>query len=923
MATESTMTELGSLSANTSFSATTPTLTNSSCTPDADADADASSNAASLSLSSTPPTTASPDSMSLSLDPVDIRLPKQECLIAPLLDAAIPLLKSAQLAIEEQQRDTILDSLDSRDDQEELFSGQQTPMGSAIVVELLPPAPTPTPTPSPSPTSAPPPTSTGRARRAPASMPVYNIAKLSGTDAHGKRRAKGDIVGVQKRRRTLHHSAFDIAPKSNNNTSSTDALPMDDQSMEDGIVAASPYDGPPPSPNAKTARPVKKYKTKAAAAAAAAMVPRATRLSGAPAESLATKLSALGKRARDQFEKGIKKMPRELRRLKDTDEFAHIDTRPIRHTVWSKGKYVDPDELEEAADAPPRKKAKREESVAAKSDHDHEEEKSIEAEPVAPASKRPHVKIWAEKGLYAGQEMPLDMIKAMKLTAPERKKLASHPELIPSDQPNRVLPMPWFGGLRALINGRGFKLPFDICNPLLPGQPKPPAYRTMTKNRFVGDAAAYWKKTPHVGDFASKCVCKPEDGCAEDCQNRIMLYECDEANCNVGKAYCQNRAFQNLSARTKQGGRYRVGVEVLKTSDRGYGVRSNRFFEPNEIIMEYTGEIITDEECERRMNEEYKDNECYYLMSFDQNMIIDATTGSIARFVNHSCSPNCRMIKWIVSGQPRMALFAGDRPIQTGDELTYDYNFDPFSAKNVQKCLCGSPNCRGVLGPKPKEAKPPKAPKEVKSVRGSVKAGKRKLKELLAGGDGSDGKATKKLKVVKKTKASFSAKGLKAAKGAATAIKRSASSISVSATTAIGAAKKTKRAYVRRSTTNVLTKTKTYSKKGSPKVSVSSRSSSLTTIVAAGSATDKSAKAKPAVTKRTPKKSAKNSTSKETPASSAVKASVSSSARKRTPSWKALHADDGDDDYSPVPWKKSRKGLELPRASKIRLVQDE
>ena len=87
-------------------------------------------------------------------------------------------------------------------------------------------------------------------------------------------------------------------------------------------------------------------------------------------------------------------------------------------------------------------------------------------------------------------------------------------------------------------------------------------------------------------------------------------------------------------------------------------------------------------------------------MSFDQNMIIDATSGSIARFVNHSCNPNCRMTKWIVSGQPRIALFAGDRPIMTGEELTYDYNFDPFSAKHVQICLCGSHNCRGVLGPK-------------------------------------------------------------------------------------------------------------------------------------------------------------------------------------------------------------------------------
>jgi len=98
-------------------------------------------------------------------------------------------------------------------------------------------------------------------------------------------------------------------------------------------------------------------------------------------------------------------------------------------------------------------------------------------------------------------------------------------------------------------------------------------------------------------------------------------------------------------------------------------------------------------------------------MQFDQNMIIDATRGSIARFVNHSCEPNCRMEKWTVSGKPRMALFAGDKGVMTGDELTYDYNFDPFSQKNVQKCLCGSSNCRGVLGPKTKEEKKPKSDK--------------------------------------------------------------------------------------------------------------------------------------------------------------------------------------------------------------------
>lgn len=91
-------------------------------------------------------------------------------------------------------------------------------------------------------------------------------------------------------------------------------------------------------------------------------------------------------------------------------------------------------------------------------------------------------------------------------------------------------------------------------------------------------------------------------------------------------------------------------------------------------------------------------------MAFDQNMIIDAIRGSIARFVNHSCAPNCRMEKWTVGGKPRMALFADDRGIMTGEELTFDSNFDPNSSKSVHVCRCGSENCRGMIGLKAKNA---------------------------------------------------------------------------------------------------------------------------------------------------------------------------------------------------------------------------
>jgi histone-lysine N-methyltransferase ASH1L len=88
-----------------------------------------------------------------------------------------------------------------------------------------------------------------------------------------------------------------------------------------------------------------------------------------------------------------------------------------------------------------------------------------------------------------------------------------------------------------------------------------------------------------------------------------MFYECDNSNCNIGVQYCTNRSFDQLRQRCKAGGKYNIGVEVIKTADRGYGVRSNRAFEPNQIIVEYTGEIITQDECDDRMKKMYKHNE--------------------------------------------------------------------------------------------------------------------------------------------------------------------------------------------------------------------------------------------------------------------------------------------------------------------------
>lgn len=96
----------------------------------------------------------------------------------------------------------------------------------------------------------------------------------------------------------------------------------------------------------------------------------------------------------------------------------------------------------------------------------------------------------------------------------------------------------------------------------------------------------------------------------------------------------------------------------------------------------------------------------HYCLHLDGGLVIDGhRMGGDGRFVNHSCQPNCEMQKWSVNGQFRMALFAL-RNIQSGEELTYDYNFSLFNPAEGQECKCGSENCRGVIGGKSQRIRP-------------------------------------------------------------------------------------------------------------------------------------------------------------------------------------------------------------------------
>jgi len=220
-------------------------------------------------------------------------------------------------------------------------------------------------------------------------------------------------------------------------------------------------------------------------------------------------------------------------------------------------------------------------------------------------------------------------------------------------------------------------------------------YRPLGENQYTADI----RKSEMLKDYEpEQCSCKkPEEGqspCGSGCINRSTYSECEPGVCFNGEL-CSNMVIQRRQ--------YAPGLERFMTSKKGWGVRARQSIAKHNFILEYTGEICSKEEFERRMLVRYKIDNHHYCLAMDNKMMIDAhRAGSECRFVNHSCSPNCEMQKWTVRGLPRMGLFAL-KDILPGEEICYDYNFSLFNTDQGQECKCGAKDCRGIIGGKNKD----------------------------------------------------------------------------------------------------------------------------------------------------------------------------------------------------------------------------
>jgi SET domain-containing protein len=140
-------------------------------------------------------------------------------------------------------------------------------------------------------------------------------------------------------------------------------------------------------------------------------------------------------------------------------------------------------------------------------------------------------------------------------------------------------------------------------------------------------------------------------------------------------------------------------VELRYCGEKGYGAFATQAIPADTFVVEYVGDVIDKVEVQRR-KKMYQEsgNPHFYLMEVGPNVTIDAgLAGGLARFLNHSCDPNCMTQKWQVGQETRVAMFS-TREVAAGEELSYDYQYEVnMNPHRKLVCHCGSANCKGRL----------------------------------------------------------------------------------------------------------------------------------------------------------------------------------------------------------------------------------
>lgn len=136
-------------------------------------------------------------------------------------------------------------------------------------------------------------------------------------------------------------------------------------------------------------------------------------------------------------------------------------------------------------------------------------------------------------------------------------------------------------------------------------------------------------------------------------------------------------------------------VEVRASGVHGRGIYATQPIAKDTRIIEYTGTRVLWEDVPENL-----DDPRTFLFGLDngKDVIDPAIGGNEARWINHSCDPNCEAIE----DDDERIFIEALRDIEPGEELFYDYQLEvdePITAevKEESRCYCGASNCRGTM----------------------------------------------------------------------------------------------------------------------------------------------------------------------------------------------------------------------------------
>jgi len=138
--------------------------------------------------------------------------------------------------------------------------------------------------------------------------------------------------------------------------------------------------------------------------------------------------------------------------------------------------------------------------------------------------------------------------------------------------------------------------------------------------------------------------------------------------------------------------------EIRPSGIQGLGAYATQQIAAGVRLIEYAGERLTPAEAEARYPEVAGERHHTYLFAIDDEVVVDAAVdGNDARFINHSCAPNCDAV--IDDGRIWIETL---HDIEPGEELAYDYAYvlaerHTPAAKKRFPCTCGAITCRGTI----------------------------------------------------------------------------------------------------------------------------------------------------------------------------------------------------------------------------------